>query len=213
MQAAAMTDRQARVLTAVRDHLDRWGVPPTRSELARALGYPHASSVDSHLRALDRLGILRINKGMDRGIQLLREGLPVFEPDQLHEVAAGEPLVVDESKAVMRIPASISQRLHARAEWYLVVRGDSQDRAGLQDGDIVAVERNPEPCEGDIVVARIEDAITLKRFHRSSGGAIELQPQSTNPEHKPITIDENVQNWEIVGVVVGAMIGAPSAAA
>ena len=104
---------------------------------------------------------------MDKGLQLLREGLPVFDPDELHEVGAGRALVVDESKAVMRIPESLSGRLHPQVDWYLVVRGDSMDRVNLRDGDIVAIARNPELSEGDLVVARIKDAITLKRFHRT----------------------------------------------
>ena len=83
--------------------------------------------------------------------------------------------------------------------------------AGYRSGDIVAVQRKPDPSEGDIVVARLDDAITLKRFHRRDEGTIELQPQSTNPEHKPIVIDEYTYNWEIVGIVVGAMTtGAPA---
>ena len=76
--------------------------------------------------------------------------------------------------------------------------------------DIVAIARNPEPDEGALVVARIEDTITVKQFHRRDDGVIELEPQSTNPEHKPIEIDGETQDWEIVGVAVGAMIGAPS---
>ena len=211
MHAQVMTERQARVLAAIREHRDTWGVPPTRSELARRLGYAHGSGVDGHLKSLERRGILKINKGMDRGIQLLREGLPVFELDRLHEVAAGEPLVVDESKAVMRIPDTIAGRLHPRADWYLIVRGDSQDRVGIKDGDIVAIQENPDPSEGELVMVRIEESITLKRFHRTEKGMIELQPQSTNPEHKSIEIDEETPNWGIVGVVVGAMIGSPSA--
>ena len=212
MRGDAITDRQLRVLTAIRDHLAKWSVPPTRSELSTALGYAHPSAVDGHLRGLERRGFLRIVKGMDRGIQLLREGRPVFEPDQLHEVAAGEPLVVDESKAVMRIPDTIAGRLHPRAQWYLIVRGDSLDRVGIKDGDIVAIQENPDPSEGELVMARIEESITLKRFHRTEKGTIELQPESTNPEHKTIEIDEETPNWGVVGVVVGAMIGPPSAA-
>ena len=212
MRGDEATEKQLRVLEAIREHLAIWSVPPTRSELSSALGYKYPSAVDCHLRGLERRGWLRIVKGMDRGLQLLREGLPVFEPEQLHEVAAGEPLVVDESKAVLRIPDSISRRLHPRADWYVIVRGDSLDRVGIRDGDIVAIQQNPEPAEGDLVMARIEDGITVKRFHRTAKGAIQLQPRSTNPDHKPIEIDEGTPNWGIVGVVVGAMVGAPSAA-
>ena len=82
------------------------------------------------------------------------------------------------------------------------------DRVGYRSGDIVAVKRNPEPDEGDVVIARIGQGITLKCFHRPGPDRIELQPRSNNPEHKPIVIDAQTADWEIAGVVVGAMIGA-----
>ena len=90
----------------------------------------------------------------------------------------------------------------------MIVNGDSMDRVGSRSGDIVAVRRNPEPDEGDVVIARIGQEITLKCFHRAGRNRIELQPRSSNPEHKPIVIDGTTADWEIVGVVVGAMIGA-----
>lgn len=211
MLPAAINERQQAVLSAIRDHIDQWGVPPTRSELAKSLGYAHPSGVDYSLRALARHGMLKINPGMDRGLQLLREGLPVFDLQELPAVGAGQPLLVDESKAIMRIPPSITERLHPKADLYLVVHGSSMTGAGYRSGDIVAVQRKPDPNQGDIVVARLDDAITLKRFHRKDEGTIELQPQSTDPEHKPIVIDQHTYNWEIVGIVVGAMTtGAPA---
>ncbi len=91
----------------------------------------------------------------------------------------------------------------------MVVRGDSMSSVGYRSGDIVAVKRTPDPAEGDIVVARIGTDITLKCFHRPSDDRVELRPCSRNPEHRPIVIDEHTEDWEIVGVVVGAMIGPP----
>ena len=83
---------------------------------------------------------------------------------------------------------------------------------GYRSGDIVAVKQNPDPREGDIVIARIGTEITLKCFHRPNETRVELRPRSTNPEHRPIVIDEHTPDWEIVGVVVGAMIGARESA-
>ncbi len=133
----------------------------------------------------------------------------MFDPDELPEVAAGTPILADESKAAWRIPDDLAQRLHPQADFYLVVRGDSMSSVGYQSGDIVAVKRTPDPAEGDIVVARIGTDITLKCFHRPSDDRVELRPCSENPEHCAIMIDEQTEDWEIVGVVVGAMIGPP----
>ena len=211
MRGKALTDRQREVLDCIRAHIQEWGVPPSRSEIARALGFAFPSAADTHLKALERKGWLRIHRGRDHGLKLLREGVPVFDPDDLPVVAAGEPLLADDSKAVMRVPEALTGRVHPKADCYLIVRGDSMNCVGYRTGDIVAVQRNPDPSEGDVVIARIEDSITLKRFHRKDEDSIELQPHSTNPDHRPIRIDAETQNWEIIGIVVGAMMGPPPA--
>ena len=213
MRGTALTDRQRQVLDYIRSHIKEWGVPPSRAEIARALGFAFASAADNHLKALERKGWLQIHPGRDHGLKLLREGVPVFDPDDLPAVAAGEPLLADESKAVMRVPEAISAKIHPHADCYLVVHGDSMDRMGYRSGDIVALKRSPDPNDGDIVVARIEDSITLKRFRRTDRRTIHLEPESSNPAHTPILIDETTESWEIVGVVVGAMVGPPLASA
>ena len=208
MRAQKLTDRQQEVLEHIRAHLRRWGLPPSRSELAQSLGLSFGSAVNYHLEALERKGWIQLNRGKDRGIQLLREGTPVFDPRALPTVPAGTPTLVDESAAVVRVPDGVSRLIHPQADFYLIVQGDSMDRVGYRSDDIVAVRRNPEPNEGDVVIARIGQEVTLKCFHRADPDRIELQPRSSNPEHKPIVIDETTADWEIVGVVVGAMIGA-----
>ena len=208
MRGSDLTDRQHEVLEYIREHLRRWGLPPSRSELTRSLGLASATAVNYHLRALQRKGWIQLNPGKDRGIQLLREGTPVFDPGRLPEVAAGTPMLGDESKAVLRVQDDLARQIHPQADFYLIVQGDSMDRVGFGSGDIVAVRRNPEPNEGDVVIARIGQEVTLKCFHRADPDRIELQPRSSNPEHKPIVIDGTTADWEIVGVVVGAMIGA-----
>ncbi|MCY4510949.1 MAG: transcriptional repressor LexA [Acidobacteria bacterium] len=208
MQVQELTERQQTVLNHIREHFRRWGAPPSRSELAESVGVKFGSGVQYHLDALERKGWIQLNRGRDRGIQLLREGAPVFDPDQLPEVAAGAPILADEAQAVVRVPDEISRLIHPQADLYLVVRGDSMSAMGYESGDIVAVKRTPEPAEGDIVVARMGSDITLKRFHRAAEDRIELQPHSNNPEHGPLVIDRTTADWEIVGVVVGAMIGA-----
>ena len=206
MRGHDLTDRQQEVLEHIREHLRRWGLPPSRSELTRSLGVASATAVNYHLQALERKGWIQLNRGKDRGIQLLREGTPVFDPERLPEVAAGTPMLADESKAVLRVQDDLARQIHPQADFYLLVRGDSMSSVGYRSGDIVAVHRTPDANEGDVVIARIGTEITVKCFHRPSADRIELQPRSDNPEHKPIVLEPS-DDWEIAGVVVGAMTG------
>ena len=208
MRGEELTERQQEVLDHIREHIRKWGVPPSRTELTRSLKLTSGSAVAYHLGALERKGWIQLNPGMDRGIQLLREGTPVFDPERLPEVAAGTPILADESKAILRVPEDLSRQIHPQADFYVVVHGDSMDLVGYGSNDIVAVKRNPDPPEGEVVIARIGQEITLKCFHQADPDRIELQPRSSNPEHKPIVIDKTTADWEIIGVVVGAMLGA-----
>ena len=208
MRGVALTDRQQDVLDKIREHIERTGLPPSRSELARSLGFAHASAVNHHLHSLEKKGWIEVKRGVYRGIHLLGEGTPVFDVNSLPTVPAGTPALADESAAVVRVPENVSRLIHPEADFYVTVDGDSMDRVGYRSGDIVAVKRNPEPGDGEVVIARIGQDITLKCFHRADPDRIELQPRSSNPEHKPIVIDGTTADWEIVGVVVGAMIGA-----
>ena len=209
MRAQKLTDRQHEVLEHIRAHLRRWGLPPSRSELAQSLGLAFGSAVNYHLEALARKGWIQLNRGKDRGIQLLREGTPVFDPNELPEVAAGTPILADESKAILRVPEELSRQIHPQADFYVVVRGDSMSSVGYRTGDIIAIKRTPNASDGDVVMARIGTEITLKCFRRPTDDRVELRPCSKNPEHCAIVIDEQTEDWEIVGVVVGAMIGPP----
>ena len=208
MKGTRLTDRQHEVLQKIREYVERYGVPPSRTELAQSVGLTFAAAVKTHLEALARKGWIELKPGMDRGIVLLREGMPVFDVSNLPTVAAGTPALADDTAASFRVPGQLSKRIHPQADFYVIVNGDSMDRVGYRSGDIVAVKRNPEPGAGEVVIARIGQEITLKCFHRAGRNRIELQPRSSNPEHKPIVIDKTTPDWEIVGVVVGAMIGA-----
>ena len=209
MRGDTLTERQAQVLEIVRRHLRVRGVPPSRSELARELGVKRQSTVDQQLNALAKKGWVRLLPGIERGIQLLREGAPLLDPDQLPEVRAGTPIVAEDQPAPPRLNdfESFSGQFEGRPDYFLRVQGDSMDRTGFRTGDIVAVQREREPKEGDVVVARIGDSITLKRLHREDENVIELQPQSSNSEHTAIQVGPE-DDFQIVGVVVGAIVGA-----
>ena len=130
---------------------------------------------------------------------------PKWDNGWLHQIKYWKDVTYGRLKRPIE---TLSRRIHPQADFYLIVQGDSMDRVGYGSGDIVAVRRNPEPNEGDVVIARIGQEVTLKCFHRAGRDRIELQPRSSNPEHQPIVIDGTTADWEIVGVVVGAMIGA-----
>ena len=175
MRGETLTDRQQEVLDKIREHVERTGLPPSRSELARSLGLAHAAAVVYHLNALEKKGWIEVRRGMDRGIQLLREGTPVFDVNTLPTVPAGTPALVDESAAVVRVPDKVSRLVHPQADFYVIVDGDSMDQVGYRSGDIVAVKRNPEPGEGEVVIAP----------HRAGDHAEVLPPGRTQPDRAP----------------------------
>ena len=130
MRGDGLTDRQQDVLDKIREHVNRTGLPPSRSELARSLGLAHASAVVYHLNALEKKGWIEVLRGTDRGIQLLREGTPVFDVSTLPTVPAGTPALADESAAVVRVPDNVSQLIPPEADFYVTVEGDSMDCVG-----------------------------------------------------------------------------------
>ena len=209
MRGQSLTDRQQEVLDCIRSHIQEWGVPPSRAEIARALGFAFPSAADNHLKALERKGWIQLHRGRDHGIQLLREGAPILDPDELPAVAAGNPIVACDRPEPARLHDfdSLAERFEAPPDWFVRVEGDSLDKVGFRSGDVLAVQRNPNPRDGDIVVARIGDEVVVKRFSRPDEHTIELQPESHNPEHEVIRITPHTVGFEVVGTVVGAVVG------
>ena len=209
VRARALTDRQREALDAIRTSLRERGVAPSRVELATAMGLQNPSGVDGHLSALAKKGWIELLPSVDRGIRLLREGLPIVDADHLPSVAAGTPHVIEECQNLPRISdlESIIGQFESRPDFCVRVEGDSLDKVGLASGDIVAIRRQPEARNGDIVLARIGEEVTLKRYERTGPDTVEFQPASTNAEHKPIRVDANTEDVAIVGIVVGAIIG------
>ena len=191
-----LSDRQRDTLEHIRAYLRRHGFPPSRKELTESLGIKHPSTVDGHLTALQKKGWIELRPDTKRGIRLLDEAsadLPLIDlVESTGEVAAGEPIVAD-ARIVDRIPQAVGERFRPRPDYFLTVRGDSMDRTGLRDGDVV--------------VARFGDEVTLKRFVRRDGRHIELRPDSHNPVHETIHIDLAKHILHIDGVAVGALIG------
>ena len=195
-----LTPRQTQILEVIQDFIAETGMPPTRAEIARELGFKSANAAEEHLRALQKKGVLELVPGASRGIQLkdsLREqiGLPL-----VGRVAAGSPILAEEHiETHYRLdPALFNPKPH----YLLRVHGMSMRDAGILDGDLVAVHRTPEVRSRQIVVARLDDEVTVKRY-RQTGTVVELLPE--NDEFEPIKVDLAEQTMVIEGVVVGVI--------
>ena len=213
MKGIELTERQSQMLDIIRRHLKRRGVPPSRTEMAREMGLASVTGVDGHLNALARKGWVELIPSVERGIRLLREGAPLLDPDELPTVAAGRPILAEETTEPMRLNdfESFAGQFEARPDWFVRVKGNSMDKVGFRTGDIVAVRRQPEARNGDIVVARIGSDITVKRYQRTRANRVELQPVSSDAENETIRIGPDTEDVEIIGIVVGAIIGTSSA--
>jgi repressor LexA len=195
-----LTPRQYQVLELIRQAIEAEGMPPTRAEIALALGFKSANAAEDHLRALERKGAIELMPGTSRGIRLkdtLREqlGLPL-----VGRVAAGQPILAQEHiEARYQVDPDL---FHPRPHYLLQVHGMSMRDAGILDGDLVAVHRTPEVRSRQIVVARIDDEVTVKRY-RQEGRIVWLLPE--NPDFEPIRVDMSESELTIEGVVVGVV--------
>lgn len=195
-----LTPRQAQILEMIQEFIAETGMPPTRADIANELGFKSANAAEEHLRALQKKGVLDLIPGASRGIQLkdsLREqmGLPL-----VGRVAAGSPILAQEH---IETHYKIDPTLFSPKPHYLLrVHGMSMKNAGILDGDLVAVHRTPEVRSRQIIVARLDDEVTVKRF-RQDGSVIWLLPE--NEDFEPIQVDLAEQDMVIEGVVVGVI--------
>ena len=197
---AELTQRQSDILDFIQRFIDETGMPPTRAEIARELGFRSANAAEEHLRALKRKGVIQLIPGTSRGIQVRQSGRGEAGLPLVGRVAAGQPMLATEHiEARYQIdPALFSPRPH----YLLRVQGMSMRDAGILDGDLVAVWRTPEVRNGQIVVVRLEEEVTVKRY-RQKGSTVLLLPE--NPDYQPIEIDLHEQSMVIEGVVVGVI--------
>ena len=195
-----LTPRQKEILEMIQEFIGETGMPPTRAEIARELGFKSANAAEEHLRALQRKGVLELLPGASRGIQLkdsLRDqmGLPL-----VGRVAAGSPILAQEH---IETHYKIDPQLFSPKPHYLLrVSGMSMKNAGILDGDLVAVHRTPEVRSRQIIVARLDDEVTIKRY-RQTGSLVSLLPE--NDDFEPIEVDLREQALVIEGVVVGVI--------
>ena len=190
MRSTELTPRQQEILELIRDTTADTGMPPTRAEIAAALGFKSPNAAEEHLRALQRKGMLELIPGASRGIRLseaVREqsGVPL-----IGRVAAGKPMLAEEN---IEIRYQLDPKLFQPKPHYLLkVRGMSMKNIGIMDGDLVAVHRTPEVRNRQIVVARLDD-----------GAIVWLLPE--NEEFAPLRVDLKQQSMVIEGVVVGVL--------
>lgn len=193
-----LTKRQQEVLDIIKQALQEKGMPPTRAEISRILGFKSPNAAEEHLKALARKGAIEMMPGTSRGLRLPPQqesaGLPV-----LGQVAAGSPLLAQENiDTHLQIdPASFSPK----ADYFLRVRGLSMKDIGILEGDLLAVHRTQEaPKNGQLVVARIHDEVTVKRF-KQEGSRVWLLPE--NEDFQPIEVDLTEESLSIEGLAVG----------
>ena len=195
-----LTSRQEEILGYIKDYLQDTGFPPTRSEIAQKMGFKSPNAAEEHLRALARKGAIEMTPGTSRGIRLpISEqlGLPI-----IGQVAAGSPILAEESIAdYCDIPPDM---FNPKADYLLTVKGTSMIDIGIYEDDLLAVHKTDRANDGDIIVARIDEEVTVKRLETNrSKFKLKLIPE--NPEFKPIAVDLRANNFAIEGISVGVI--------
>jgi repressor LexA len=192
----SLTPRQAQVLDLIRGYIIATGYPPTRADIAQELGFRSPNAAEEHLKALARKGAIEMIPGTSRGIRLPEPaGLPI-----VGRVAAGRPILAEEH---IEDRIDVAPGLfRPRADFLLRVRGDSMVEVGILDGDLLAVHRTPEAANGQIVVARIDDEVTVKRFQRTRHRH-RILLLAENPNYAPLEVDLSQQSFAIEGLSVG----------
>jgi repressor LexA len=201
-----LTARQSEILDFIRSTMSESGAPPTREEIARAFGFRSPNAAEQHLQALRKKGLIDLVAGTSRGIRLKDTVLAVREVSEefglplIGKVAAGSPILAQEN--VLRHPAIDPMMFKPRADYLLEVRGMSMRDLGILDGDWLAVHKQAQAQNGQIVVARLGDDVTVKRF-KVKGTRVELI--AANPDYKPIVVDLRRDPIEIEGIAVGVI--------
>ena len=191
-----LTPRQNEILHLIETHVEESGFPPTRAEICTAMGFSSPNSAETHLRALERKGVIEMTSGASRGIRLKQHStLPV-----IGRVAAGSPMLAEQNVEIRyRIDPALFE---PAADYLLRVRGMSMRDAGILEGDLLAVHRTPHFRSGQIVIARLHDEVTVKRIQRNRN-TVELIAE--NPDFQPIIVDLKREPLEIEGIAVGVI--------
>ncbi len=187
----SLTSQQIKVFDVIKNHLTINGYPPTRAEIAKTLNFKSVNAAESHIKALVKKGVIEKVPGSSRGIRLVEDlaGIPL-----IGSVAAGLPIT-----AVENVEKNIANPLNKHVDFFLRVKGQSMIDAGILEDDLVGVKKSSNAENGQIVVARIEDEVTLKRF-KKDGNKVNLIAENKN--FKDLLIDESI-DLTIEGIAVG----------
>ena len=199
-----ITSQQQRVLDCIQNHLKKTGFPPTRADICRELGFKSPNSAETHLRALEKKGFISIESGTSRGISIINSQ-QITEDAQEYPViglvAAGSPTLAQENvEKTINCPDSF---FDTSFDYFLKVRGLSMKDAGIMEDDLIAVKKTSDIKNGDIVIARLDDEVTVKFFNRKSPRLIELEP--ANEDFENIVINLEKDELHIEGKSVGLL--------
>jgi len=193
-----LTTRQSEIFEFIKKEIEFNGYPPTRSEIAKVFGFKSPNAAEDHLKALKKKGVLNIVSGASRGISIVKEelGIPV-----IGLVSAGGPILAQEN-IEKRIPSTQNILSHG-VDFYLRVKGDSMIEAGILENDLIAVNKKTQIKKGSIVIARINDEVTVKTLKSISSDLVVLQPENSN--YSNIEVNPKKENLSFEGTCVGLL--------
>lgn len=195
-----LTNRQQQIFDLIKEKISETGMPPTRAEIAKFFGFKSANAAEEHLKALAKKGYIEMLPGTSRGIRLTEElmeeaGLPL-----IGRVAAGEPILAEEHvEDHYKVDGSL---FHPAADYLLRVNGESMKDIGILDGDLLAVHQTTDVQNGQVIVARVEENVTVKRYKRD-GNIVYLHAE--NEDFSPIKVDLAAEEFNIEGLAVGVI--------
>ena len=200
-----ITSQQQRVLDCIQIYINKTGFPPTRADICKKLGFKSPNSAETHLRALEKKGFISIESGASRGISIINND----KNDSIHSdeypviglVAAGSPTLAEEN--IMNTINCPESFFNSSFDYFLKVKGLSMKNAGIMEDDLIAVKKTSDIKNGDIVIARIDDEVTVKFFNRKSPKIVELEPANEDFENIIINLEE--EELHIEGKSVGLL--------
>lgn len=196
-----LTKRQLEVLDLIHASIDENGMPPTRSEIANNLGFKSLNAAEDHLKALEKKEFIELIPGVSRGIKVLKKtnnknvGLPI-----VGQVAAGQPiLAIEHVESYISLDPFLFEK---KADYLLRVKGESMLNSGIRDNDLLVVHATKVIRNNQIVVARLNDEVTVKRF-KKAGSKIYLMPENDNFDR--IEINSKTEEFTIEGLGIGIL--------
>lgn len=196
----ALTNRQSQIFDLIKEKISETGMPPTRAEIASFFGFKSANAAEEHLKALAKKGYIEMLPGTSRGIRLAEEFIEDEGIPLIGRVAAGEPILAQEHvEEHYKIDGNM---FHPAADYLLRVNGESMKDIGILDGDLLAVHATTDVQNGQVIVARVEEDVTVKRFKRE-GNIVYLHAE--NEDFSPIKVDLANQHFNVEGIAVGVI--------